>query len=79
MSYDQESSNYLVLKDILKRLSGPAENESVDAIVNDLREFLNGKKSIETELDRLRIKATRGDNTAAQQLMAKLAEMNDGP
>lgn len=76
LNFHGEESNYYVLEQVLKALKKGVDTEE---IIQKVDEFLKPKRKISTELDELRIKATRGDKEAALELTRKMAEMKDGP
>lgn len=71
LNLTNEESNYEVLNRLIPFLHHNIRKEVED--------FINSKKPIDNEINKLRIKARAGNNQAALKLMQKLAQMKDGP
>jgi len=76
LDLNEEESSYSVIKKTIKALK---KGEDIDHIISCLESFVKPKDKIMTEMDELTIRARRGDDEAAKELISKLAEMHDGP
>lgn len=82
-----EESNYEVLKRVQEQLCNFSIATALDrnievglqTIQAELDEFFESKRQLVDDLDEITIKARKGDNNAAKELISKLALLKDGP